>query len=576
VILKSSVHRALMLGVMLVAFAVAAPSAGAAVTSSSISSPADRFVALYNDDTDVGSMTVAGSATGAPGDKVDIVCTSGTTNDIFASNVDVVGGQFSVTATLSSIVYKTCVLHAIPAGSSPPDLSPFTGPVIGVSLTSSQSSGGTLWDYYIWPAQFSGNFDFDSAGRCGVDDSYLFDVANSYKRTAVVYYCNQWLTVTNHSPNAAAIQVDGQSAYASSAPGLNFAALPGYQPITYSFSQAANGDAKIIETTPILFCSTGIAPPLTTATCPGFTDSGVRLNRTMEQDHDGLVAVVADDFVSTNGAPHSISLSYRQSHCLGRPGCVPKPQFTFPGGAPITNPANGDVLSTSLPAASTIYAANPNVADGDVTAGRGALTIYPAADSAVALNARDFQLNYDGRTVPATGSLHITAIFSQAYGQAQLDGLAAEAAKRITPQPTFAAPLKATAKYDKKKKKTVYKTGQSVNCPATGIACAITASLATTVKLPAKKSKKHSKKKAKPRYKTYKFGTIALNGIPGSVTPVEFTLSKTASKLLQTYKKLKFTTTLEVTAGPNASASSTTSATVKAPKLPKPKKHKKK
>jgi hypothetical protein len=437
--------------------------------------------------------------------------------------------------------------------------------VIGITSTFTYLASGVLWDYYVWPAQFSGNFDYDSAGRCGVDDSYLFDAANSYNLSAVVFYCNQWLDKRNASPTASSIAVDGQNAYAAGAIGNGFSTTPGFQTITWSFSQAPNGDGRIVETTPIMFCPNNPAPPLTAVNCPSLTDSGVRINRTIDQDHDGLVAVVNDDVVSTDGAAHTVSLSYRQSYCLGRPGCTPTPQFTFPGQAPVTNPANGDVLSTSLPAAGTIFASNPTLADGDVTGGRGALTYFPAADSATAYDARDFELNYNNRSVPATGSLHIAAIFSQSFAQAQLDGLVAEAVKRITPQPTFGAAVKAKASYDKKKKKTILSTGQSVNCPATGQPCAITASFSTKVLLP---KKKHSKKK---RYKTYKFGSIKLTGIPGSVTPVTFILSKTGSKLLQTYKKLKFNFTFAVTAGPNASANLTSVATVKAPKLPKPK-----
>jgi hypothetical protein len=287
------------------------------------------------------------------------------------------------------------------------------------------------------------------------------------------------------------------------------------------------------------------------------------------------MAHVVDVYKNNTSAPVTLNIAYEQDQYLGLVIDSAHTTYAFPNGGSLADAAQYTQVTGPFASPSTIFVTDPSRPDGEVTTGRGALTMFPGADSAVAGNSKDvYFLQYNGKVVAAGGTYRIDGVFSQSFGQAQLNGLVAEASVAVTPQPTFGPKTKSSLKLDKKKKHITYVSGQSVLCPATGQACAISGKLTAKVKLPAKKHKKGSKKKPKAKYKTYTLGKFTKTAAPGSTTALNLKLGATAVKLFKQYGKLNTTFVVNVTAGPYATATNTFVAKLKSPKFSKAKKKK--
>src|SRR5438876_11926359 len=89
---------AAVIGAVLVGSLVATPTAGAAVTASSITSPSDLTFLVADQDNATQTFDITGTTTGGnpASDKVDIRCYYGTTFSVVASNVPLQSnGSFS-------------------------------------------------------------------------------------------------------------------------------------------------------------------------------------------------------------------------------------------------------------------------------------------------------------------------------------------------------------------------------------------------------------------------------------------------------------------------------------------------
>ena len=176
-------------------FAIAPAAASAALTSSSIDSPADGTDLVYQND--LGMKELGGAADNVP--------------------TDATTGHFEVDATPP--IGEVCRLRAIEDGNNPPsNLTPFTGPKVTVSGLKSfgvdiGSNAGAATDYYIASLLFSAGNDFDSLGGCGLTDSYVFDSTLAF---ISVFYCNAFTPVTDKRDGAASVEVDGHPSYTPS------------------------------------------------------------------------------------------------------------------------------------------------------------------------------------------------------------------------------------------------------------------------------------------------------------------------------------------------------------------------
>ena len=115
-------------GACLAAMLVGVPSAQAAVTKSAIATPADLTYLVYQHDSP-NSLAVSGTSNGKSG-TVDLDCFYGNTFRTMASSVAVhKDGSFTAGhVSLAKPPYTPCRLRAIPTGTTPSNLKPFTGP----------------------------------------------------------------------------------------------------------------------------------------------------------------------------------------------------------------------------------------------------------------------------------------------------------------------------------------------------------------------------------------------------------------------------------------------------------------
>src|ERR1051326_8090616 len=207
--------RIFLLALALALFVAAPAYAGS--SSSIITSPSDPSFPV---DDGSGTLHVTGHT---DFDPMDIICTYATGSGYAeaptpASWLNLPGGDFSVDLPLGANGpdYYSCQLHAVPHGTThPSDLSPFTGPRIGVAYRSFDPSDYT---YDLELAPFGGFAEFgESADTGGITSTYGEDPSN-LAETAELFGGADWLETPSPVADAprAAVQVDSQNAYLQS------------------------------------------------------------------------------------------------------------------------------------------------------------------------------------------------------------------------------------------------------------------------------------------------------------------------------------------------------------------------
>jgi hypothetical protein len=424
--------------VAVAALALAMPAA-AAITTTTITTPGTSPVySTFNGDTGTNTIALAGTtdSTAPATDKVDLRCFYGSpaTSVLVQGGVSLAAdGSFSVpAASLGAFAFRACRLRAVPAGTTS-NSNVFRGPLMltsyfGTSKIVGGANNGQAYDFYNWGQQPSAASDFTSVGTGGLWDSYLYDAA--YGLDTIVFYGNPWLWGGTTGDTRSGIQVGGQNAYASSAAQRLFArSAPGtcppscdgsqdnagFAPLTFTFAQdATTGNITIHESENIVRCPTGIAYPPTHATCGAFTSTGVKIDRTIIQDHGGHVVWVSDSFSSTDGTAHPIDLLYGNAQYLNQ-SRVANIGYQFAGQSGYSAHATGDAVTVPARPGS-VYIKNLHADDGDPSTGQGAIT-YSVAPAGITFAASRFSVDSDfymhyTNTVPATGALTYAFGFS--------------------------------------------------------------------------------------------------------------------------------------------------------------------
>jgi hypothetical protein len=419
---------------------IAVPSAQAAVTQTSITTPTDVTYRIYNRDYP-NTFAVSGTSNGTKGNHVDINCYAGDKTTTVAANVAVnTNGTFSAPAAADdkANTYRVCQLRAVPAGTTPNPLTPFVGPrlLMGRSQklrVTSRTNKGKMYDYYLYFQQLDGGNDFASLGQCGIDDGYLLDANDAL--STVTWYCNAVLFNRESTPGTRSeIRVDGVNAYTpKGAQTINVAATSGFPALTaYSYHQDPHtGDAVIHETDTIVKCPSASYPP-TNVSCPQFVSTGVSDVRTIMQDHDGRVVWITDQFESTDGKKHTLDLlwdNYERFH-PNSSGDSTQLEFEFPGQSSYSTHVLNDVVP--LPArAGTILVQMHGTADGDTGSGRGAIVYNRPASAAtfttVSTGDEGFNLHQTAK-IPANGAVTFRWAYIQDFHAATVASLAQEAA----------------------------------------------------------------------------------------------------------------------------------------------------
>src|SRR4051812_27711033 len=418
---------AVLVAVLVVGGLAVTPAAHAAITASQITSPANPSFFIADEDAAAQTFTVSGTTTGGSpsSDKVDIRCYFAGTSMKVKGNVALnSNGSFSVTAAdLNKLLELTCQLKAVPAGTNPADLTPFSGPVVGVgeresSKVSGGPNNGKPYDYALDAQQLTAAFDYASLGSCGLHNGFLYD--STYANTTVTFACNGGLGRADSptTPTRSELQIDSANAYAPTQAFFINSGGAGLPSLTETYTvDKATGNVVIRETDPLVKCGTATSPP-TAGSCATFVSTGVTDDRTITQDHDGHISWITDVFKSTDGKAHAVDLLWDDSEqFFGASGDSSKLEYEFPGESSFSTHATGS--NFSLPtSAGTIFVRMHGAADGATGSGQGAIVYARPATAAkftsVTTLGSEFTLHQAGK-VPAGGSTRFRFAYVQDY-----------------------------------------------------------------------------------------------------------------------------------------------------------------
>jgi hypothetical protein len=413
-------------GALVVGGLVDTPAAGAAISASQITTPSNPSFFIADEDASSQTFAIAGTTSGGTaGNLVDVRCYFGETSVKVKGNVPLSSnGSFSVAAAdLNKLHELTCQLRAVPAGTKPADLTPFSGPIVGVGAReSSKISGGAnngkTYDYSLDAQQQTAAFDYASLGGCGLHNGFLYD--STYANTTVTFACSAGLVRADSptTPTRSELQVDGANAYA---PAQAFFINPGAAGLpvltaTYMVDKST-GNVLIHEMDPLVKCADASYPP-SQASCATFVSTGVTDDRTVIQDHDGHVSWITDTFKSTDSKTHSIDLLWdNNQQFFGASGNSSQLEYEFPGESGFSTHTTGNTVS--LPSsAGTILLRMHGASDGSTGTGQGAIVYDRPATAAkftsVTTLGNRFTLHQAGK-VPAGGSTRFRFAYVQDY-----------------------------------------------------------------------------------------------------------------------------------------------------------------
>jgi PASTA domain/Divergent InlB B-repeat domain len=429
-------------GALVLCGLVVTPAARAAITASQITTPSNPSFFIADEDAASQPFTISGTTTGGnPNtDKVDVRCYfEGTSVKVKGSVSLNSNGSFSVPAAdLNKLIDLTCQLKAVPAGTTPADLTPFAGPVVGVgSRETSKVSGGTndgkAYDYAFDAQQLTAAFDYASLGSCGLHNGFLYD--STYANTTITFACNAGLLRVDSpiTPTRSELQIDGANAYAPTQAFFINPSAAGLPALTDRYTvDKATGNVLIQETGPLVKCASATYPP-TTGSCATFVSTGVTDDRVITQDHDGHISWVTDTFKSTDSKGHSVDLLWDNNQQFFGPfGDSSQLEYEFPGESSYSTHAAGDSVSLAA-SPGTIFIRMHGAADGDMATGQGAIVFDRPATAAkftdVTTVDSEFTLHQAG-SIPAGGSTRFRFAYMHDY-QAALVATRATAATTL-------------------------------------------------------------------------------------------------------------------------------------------------
>ena len=442
---------------VLVTFAFVA-SAQATITTSNVTTPADGAMLVQNRDANpTQTFTVSGTTNGISGDRFDIDCYNGNTATARYegpgnSGIALTSADFSVTSVpQSDFAGDSCLLLAVPHGTTPSLGSGYTGPRVGFSeFTTSgyKTSDGALYDYYFDDATPEANNGSDSIDDCG-PFAYLVDGTTSMNKSPYLINCGGNFY---NSPNAldtsadlgrSEIQIDAQNAYGSDSADNLFAgsdALPGFPALTVSLDSfdISTGNAQTTESEPLVTCTPDDSYAATSSTCSAFASTGVSLKRVTSYSNSGRVATVTDTYSSTDGEAHSLDLEYETDLQNSTSG------WQLPGQPSPTTPSNGATGAAPSTAPGTVYGIYDVGSTPSLSNPVGALTFATPYNSVTFYNTlwtgeNSALFDYQ-RMVPAGGSTSIMWSYATGTSQAEVDGYAADAVAALQPVVTITSP----------------------------------------------------------------------------------------------------------------------------------------
>ena len=340
-------HRALAALVCVsAAFAVAAPVAGATVTSTTITANTMKAWDIL-DRTDVGDIpinerTVSGTvdAGASAGDTVSVGCfnpISGAKDKDFATATVTAAKKWILAGSLYGLKNSYCRIVAVPVGTdsvAPADLtSKYKGSkvvTIGYWARSYQGLGGAagnVFNYDYWfsmQSKSNSSWGIGSIGSCGLCGSKVRNQSDGSNGTGLWAWNSSnydgyaaFPTAPASGPNADPLMlVDGKlamDAYMASQrtsarqSAYRFGTSGGIT-VNYSINQT-NGDVTITESQPLYRC-VDVTDPSNWRSCGVVAQTGVRFNRVVTVTADHMIWRSADTYTSADGKAHSVRATY--------------------------------------------------------------------------------------------------------------------------------------------------------------------------------------------------------------------------------------------------------------------------
>ena len=311
-----SLRRAL--GLAVIAAALAPTGASAAVTKSTITTPASPAYRLYQPSEKAAAQTlhVAGSTDGKAGDLIDFTC-----NGTAVLRAVAVGkeGVFAAELPYKTFPRQLCTLRAVPNKYNGKDLDPFTGPLVAVTYFNPYETTTTVlgaeravpMDYSARTAHVGGPSDVNSIAG-GALQRYVWTLGASVG--------------TQEKDDRNALEVDGRAAYAAAdVPTYLFegerpAAPEGYDGVQATLTlDERTGGVVVVESQRIVRCAGTDAPRPPQEFCREVLGTGVRLERTITFTDDHTLVDVQDRWIATDGQPHRLRAVYTHGAKAERP-----------------------------------------------------------------------------------------------------------------------------------------------------------------------------------------------------------------------------------------------------------------
>jgi hypothetical protein len=411
-------RRSLPLAVALAVLALAAP-AQAEISASRISAPADPHFVLVDFDKPAPTIDIAGTATGEG--NVDIVCVrAGAVHLLLRDQPVAASGAFALSDVPLTGLPGTqvpygpglpCRLLAWPAGVTPLHMATFDGPALAISsiVRHRRSTGGpndgAVYEADVYASGLGFAARAETFGSTGLFNAFQAAANSSDALQHGLFQTGA--PADNIDSDHFGLKIDGLAAYAPARTtnivgtyfGDNFGARAVGAEVT-SFSPTT-GDLTLVESDPLVRCPNAVYVP-TPVSCSSFVDVPVRLERTTAFSYDTRTVRVSDRWVSTDGQPHRLDLSLRQSRCYGTQGCSADVVHRLPGDADYGDPVTGGRIGPIE--AEPIFSRHA----GDDSLGGTAVIPGQRADFARFDTQYEFVLGYENRTIPATGELVLT------------------------------------------------------------------------------------------------------------------------------------------------------------------------
>jgi hypothetical protein len=431
-----------------------AGSSEAAVTTTNVTTPAGPELFRHSDTSNGADpqITISGTAPGAGGgDLVDIRCyrhdSSGALqkNDI-VNNVSAATGSFNYTGSDDPLRNSRCLLRAVPAGSTPTDLGPFTGPTVFTAETSVNTvaagpNAGKRWDFFVGAPESTAYNDLDSFGSCSLCDTRLFSGPEQRNSEYLWYYnaAPSGESLGNPYPplpqdGATGMRVDGNWGYDAyhahnNDTGQNGAGFPS---LDVSMTISPTNAFTVTETQNLVNCTTSLTtypppPGSPNPDCNSWGSTGVKLVRRYTSAANGREILIDDRWSSTNGAGHTVDLVYWQATNMNNVAADNAAGFTFPWiGASAVLPSSSQVFANSPAAPFSYFAHRADAPDGSLKYPTGAVVEDSKTSDLRASNATLPQhpenlLELRTINVPASGETRMRFAYVMSEAKANVD-----------------------------------------------------------------------------------------------------------------------------------------------------------